>query len=265
MTVHHNGFVAWSTRELADLAGTSLRAVRHYHQVGLLAEPERRSNGYKQYGVEHLVRLVRIKRLVDLGFSLPQIAAMGESDEHPEQALRDLDAELGATIERLQRVREEIGLLLDRAASTDLPPDFVAPDTVARLSDADRKLVVVMSRVLGPRGRRVYAEMLRDSPEDPASAELDRLPPDADAATRAQLAERLAPHILAVQRAHPGLNDSRADAPRGKRFADSVIGAALRDLYNPAQLDVLRRIGVILRSRNAESEDGGAEDRTQRT
>ena len=98
--------MAWSTRELAELAGTSLRAVRHYHQVGLLAEPERRSNGYKQYGVEHLVRLVRIKRLVDLGFSLPQIGAMGEADDHPEEALRALDAELAETIARLQSARD---------------------------------------------------------------------------------------------------------------------------------------------------------------
>ncbi|WP_433560110.1 MerR family DNA-binding transcriptional regulator [Pseudonocardia xinjiangensis] len=28
--------MAWSTRELADLAGTTVRAVRHYHDVGLL-------------------------------------------------------------------------------------------------------------------------------------------------------------------------------------------------------------------------------------
>ena len=47
-------------------------------EVRLLEEPERRANGYKQYGVSHLVRLLRIKRLVDLGFSLSQIAAMGD-------------------------------------------------------------------------------------------------------------------------------------------------------------------------------------------
>ena len=84
--------MAWSTREIAELAGTSLRAVRHYHEVGLLDEPERRANGYKQYGVAHLVRLLRIKRLVDLGFPLSQIAEMGEAGDHPEEALRTLDA-----------------------------------------------------------------------------------------------------------------------------------------------------------------------------
>ncbi|MGZ8815730.1 MAG: helix-turn-helix domain-containing protein [Mycobacterium sp.] len=179
-----------------------MRAVRHYRQVGLLPEPERRSNGYKQYGVAHLVRLVRIKRLVDLGFSLTQIAAMGESDDHPEQALRELDAELAETIDRLQRARDELGELLKLSASTDLPPDFVAPDN---------------------------------------------LPADADEATRRDLAERLAPYIRAVRQAHPGLDDSSADAPRGKRFADKAIDDAMADLYNPAQLDVLRRAGEILR------------------
>ncbi|MEU6452749.1 MerR family transcriptional regulator, partial [Streptomyces sp. NPDC046979] len=75
--------MSWSTREIAELAGTSLRAVRHYHEVGLLTEPERRANGYKQYGVLHLVRLLRVKRLVDLGFSLNQIAETVDEGEHP--------------------------------------------------------------------------------------------------------------------------------------------------------------------------------------
>ena len=100
--------MAWSTREIAELAGTSLRAVRHYHEVGLLEAPERRANGYKQYGVAHLVRLLRIKRLTDLGFSLSRITAMG--NDRPGEAVRILDAELAVTIERLQRVRVELSL-----------------------------------------------------------------------------------------------------------------------------------------------------------
>jgi len=104
--------VAWSTRQLAELAGTSLRTVRHYHEVGLLEEPKRRANGYKQYGVAHLVRVLRVKRLTDLGLSLSEIAAMGDADEHPEEALRKLDAELAETIERVQRIRAELSLIL---------------------------------------------------------------------------------------------------------------------------------------------------------
>jgi len=249
--------VAWSTREIADLAGTSLRAVRHYHEIGLLPEPERRSNGYKQYGVAHLVRLVRIKRLVDLGFSLPQIAAMGESDDHPEQALRELDAELAETIERLQHARDELRELLKHSAPTDLPPDFVAPDTAAKMTDADRSLVVVLSRVLGPRGRQIYADMMREVPDDPAASEVDNLPADADEATREDLARRLAPYLRAIAEAHPSLAESRLDAPRGERFAEKAIGAAMIDLYNPAQLDVLRRAGEIVRNLSAPADSPG--------
>ncbi|KAA0118622.1 MerR family transcriptional regulator [Mycolicibacterium sp. P9-22] len=240
--------MAWSTREVAELAGTSLRAVRHYHQIGLLPEPQRRSNGYKQYGVAHLVRLVRIKRLVDLGFSLPQIAALGDGDDHPGQALRELDAELAATIARLQRARDELAELLTNSAPTDLPPDFAAPAAVAKLPDADRKLIVVLSRVLGPRGRQAYADLINDSREDPAAHEFDTLPTDADESTRQGLAERLAPYIRSVRQSHPALTESRTDAPRGARFAEKAIVDAMADLYNPAQLDVLRRAGEILRA-----------------
>lgn len=31
--------MGWSTPQLAELAGTSLRTVRHYHEVGLLDAP----------------------------------------------------------------------------------------------------------------------------------------------------------------------------------------------------------------------------------
>lgn len=240
--------MAWSTREIAELAGTSLRAVRHYHDVGLLPEPDRRTNGYKQYGVAHLVRLVRIKRLVDLGFSLPQIAAMGEADDHPEQALRDLDDELAATIARLEAARAELAVLLERSAPTDLPPDFVPQAAVAKMTDADRSLVVVLSRVLGPQGLQAYADLIRDAPDDPAANALDELPADADEQTRAELAQRLAPYMRKVREAHPGLQDSRTDAPRGARFVERTIADAMAELYNPAQRDVLRRAEELLKA-----------------
>ncbi|MPY58575.1 helix-turn-helix domain-containing protein [Streptomyces spongiae] len=238
--------MAWSTREIAELAGTSLRAVRHYHEVGLLAEPERRANGYKQYGVAHLVRLLRIKRLTDLGFSLAQIASMGDADDHPEEALRTLDAELAATIERLQRVRVELGLILRQSMPTDLPPEF-APAARAEMSDADRSLFIVMTRVLGPGPRQAWADMLLNPSDDGhVSKEFDTLPADADEEMCQDLAERMVPHAREVFDEHPDLRSPTTDAPHGEAFAGRAIGKALRDLYNPAQLDVLRRVNTLL-------------------
>lgn len=237
--------MAWSTRQIADLAGTSLRAVRHYHDVGLLEEPERRANGYKQYGVAHLVRVLRIKRLTDLGFSLAQIAAMGDASDHPGDALRVLDAELAGTIERLQRARVELASILRESAPTDLPLDF-APAAGTRMSDADRAFVVVLSRVLGPEGQKVYADMLRDpEDDDPAHAEFDSLPADADEQTRQDLAERLAPYARGKRDAYPALALAHRDAPRGGRFARETVATAIRELYNAAQIDVMVRVGAL--------------------
>ncbi|MFD7293109.1 MerR family transcriptional regulator [Streptomyces sp. NPDC059897] len=252
--------MAWSTREIAELAGTSLRAVRHYHEVGLLDEPERRANGYKQYGVAHLVRLLRIKRLVDLGFPLSRIAEMGTTDEHPEDALRALDAELAATVERLQRARMELGFILRKEVPTGLPLEFAtaaAPDIP--MSDSDHSFLSVMSTVLGPKGTAAYADLMRNPVAHPAGAAFEQLPPDADERTRAEVAEHLVPFVRNLQERHPGLSTLPADAPRGEQFAKKTAGKALEDIYNDAQVDVLRRLSVLLAEaeRAAEQPDGG--------
>ena len=53
--------------EIAALIGVTPRAVRHYHHLGLLPEPVRRSNGYREYGIRDAVLLARIRRLTELG------------------------------------------------------------------------------------------------------------------------------------------------------------------------------------------------------
>ncbi|MFJ4656832.1 MerR family transcriptional regulator [Nocardia sp. NPDC088792] len=238
--------MAWSTRQLAQLAGTSVRAVRHYHDIGLLAEPERADNGYKLYGVAHLVRLLRIKRLADLGFSLTSIAELGDAAEHSEHALRALDAELAATIDRLQRNRVELARTLLRPTPAELPADLVAVAEQAGLSDTERALALVATRVLGPAVLEACTEMVRTYAVPPVNAELDRLPADAGERTRRDLAERLAPHIRRLHSAHPALRDITADAPHGADFALQTFTDAMADLYNAAQIDVLRRVAALV-------------------
>ncbi|MEU0127611.1 MULTISPECIES: MerR family transcriptional regulator [unclassified Streptomyces] len=239
--------MAWSTREMAELAGTSLRAVRHYHDIGLLDQPERRSNGYKQYGVGHLVRLLRIKRLTVLGFSLSQIADMNDGpDSDPDlRDLQALDDELAATIERLQHARAEVGALRRRTAASDLPLRFASVDETAELPEPDRSFVTVLGTVLGPSGMDAYADLLHQKPQ-PVARELDELPADADEPTRQSLAERLVPHVRGLRVRHPGLSDLASDAPRGRQHTARTIGKAINDLYNPAQVDVMRRLSELL-------------------
>ncbi|MFE8910498.1 MerR family transcriptional regulator [Streptomyces globisporus] len=243
--------MAWSTREMAELAGVSLRAVRHYHDIGLLEEPERRSNGYKQYGVSHLVRLLRIKRLTALGFSLARIADMDDDPSDPDpRDLRALDAELAVTIERLQHARAEVGALLRGRAASDLPLRFASVDKTAELPESDRSFVTVLGTVLGPSGMDAYADLLHQEPQ-PVARELDELPADADEPTRQSLAERLVPYVLGLRARHPGLSDLASDAPRGRQHTARTIGKAISDLYNPAQVDVMKRLAGLLSERSA--------------
>lgn len=64
----------WSIQQIARLAGTTSRTLRHYGDVGLLAPSRIGANGYRYYDAVALVRLQRILLLRQLGLGLPAIA-----------------------------------------------------------------------------------------------------------------------------------------------------------------------------------------------
>ncbi|OSP08923.1 MerR family transcriptional regulator [Microbacterium sp. LEMMJ01] len=64
----------WSIQEIARLAGTTSRTLRHYDDIGLLPRSRIAPNGYRHYDAAALVRLQRILLLRELGLGLPQIA-----------------------------------------------------------------------------------------------------------------------------------------------------------------------------------------------
>ena len=246
--------MGWSTRELAELAGTTLKTVRHYHEIGLLPEPERMSNGYKQYKVTHLIRLLRIRRLVDLGVSLADISAMEGCGETTEQALRALDAELAASIERQQRAREELALILQDRSRVELPSELVS--VVDEATAADRSMLLVSSRLFGEEAMAAMKD-LHSVPRIPAETEFDQLPPDAPAEVRQRLAEAFFPLVREGFEKHPVLENPLAHSPRGQRYAWSVVGQTLSEVYNEAQLDVMVRLNSMLTAGRDADEDRG--------
>ena len=74
----------WSIQEIARLAGTTSRTLRHYDDIGLLPPSRIAANGYRHYDGEALVRLQRILLLRELGLGLPQIAQVLAADGSPE-------------------------------------------------------------------------------------------------------------------------------------------------------------------------------------
>lgn len=240
--------MAWSTRELADMAGTTVSAIRHYHRLGLLPLPERRLNGYKEYGVEHLITVLRIRRYADLGAPLAELDKLDVEDESTAQMLRTLDGELHAGIERMERARNDIAELLSGRASTRVPSGF--ENAAARLSDADRSMVHVFAQLYD--GEQLAdLQGMAEADTDEAGTDFDALPPDSDEGVRERLAERLAPTVEELLRAHDWLADPAAHASRRVRRPASVLSDALAELYSPAQLDVLARAHAIANARLA--------------
>ena len=77
----------WSIQEIAKLAGTTSRTLRHYDETGLVPPTRIGANGYRYYDADALVRLQRVLLLRGLGLGIPAIAAMFE--EQSLQGRRD--------------------------------------------------------------------------------------------------------------------------------------------------------------------------------
>ncbi len=59
--------------DVADRTGLSLRSVRHYEDVGLLPEAERSPGGFRLYTDAAVERLLVIKRMKPLEFTLDEM------------------------------------------------------------------------------------------------------------------------------------------------------------------------------------------------
>jgi DNA-binding transcriptional MerR regulator len=75
--------VEWSIQDIARIAGTTSRTLRHYGEAGLLQPSRIGANGYRYYDEDALTRLQRILLLRELGLGIPSIVEVmqGETDD----------------------------------------------------------------------------------------------------------------------------------------------------------------------------------------
>ncbi len=206
------------SNEVAKLAGVSVRTLRHYHSLGLLPEPPRSDNGYRDYTAADVARVLRIKRLASLGFPLARIGAVLEEMDAPKA-----DPNTGST-------------------TTGTAPGV---DTLTDASPADRTALIVAGHLydddeLGELERVIECiagENLVQALEQ-LDERLGALAPDAPELERAALVdeslETLAPVIACFDTAN-WLRPS----PDRERFLDEIAFEG----NNPAQQDVYGRIG----------------------
>ena len=125
--------------QLAAYAGVTVRAVRHYHHIGLLPEPERDASGYRRYGATAVVSLIKIRTLAAAGVPLSQIGQVLEADASTfAETIQRIDSHLLAEIERLETSRKQIAQLA-AGDSLVVPPEVVTYlDRLRQLGASER-------------------------------------------------------------------------------------------------------------------------------
>ncbi|MEV7794215.1 MerR family transcriptional regulator [Streptomyces sp. NPDC087512] len=166
--------------DAAAFAGTTPRAIRHYHAIRLLAEPERGSDNRRRYGYDDMIHLLWIRKMADAGISLDDIRAGFEGATDIDQSLARLEESLAskaaaikaqqAAVHRLREAGSPLGLLSPLVSDRlhDLPPGSLRP--------ADLDTLLVTERIFGPQGAAAQANrfiVLVTHPE--LRAEEDRL------------------------------------------------------------------------------------------
>lgn len=156
--------------DAAAFVGSTPRAVRHYHEIGLLPEPERGGDDRRRYGYEDMIRLLWIRRMADAGIALDDIraafttgtASVGADSgediagilERLEEALAEQEAELRRQRTAVRRMRTEgsrMGLL------SDVVTERLKSLPEGSLHQADLDALLVTERIFGPLGAAVQA------------------------------------------------------------------------------------------------------------
>jgi DNA-binding transcriptional MerR regulator len=253
--------------ELAAVVGVTPRAVRHYHHLGLLPEPERRANGYRDYTLRHAVVLARIRRLTELGLGLAEVRDVLADDAGRElvEVLGELDEDLARQEAEVRERRERLRVLIEDARAGRLPaegpvsPELAAffgrfgPAPQSPMATKDREVFALLettataevragmlagleSMVAAPgaveRAHEAYAllDALADAePDDPRVAEAARV-----------LADLIPPEMV------PPGTDIDIDIGNGGSVSTGSFLRAFYADFAPAQAEAIRRSLRIL-------------------
>jgi DNA-binding transcriptional MerR regulator len=109
----------YTIKQLANLAGITVRTLRYYDEIGLLKPDSIGRNGYRYYGDEEILYLQQILFYREIDMSLADIKAILESpDFDVMKALRAHKAELSQRVDRLNRLIVTVENTIDHLKGT---------------------------------------------------------------------------------------------------------------------------------------------------
>ncbi|MBR9650197.1 MerR family transcriptional regulator [Thalassovita aquimarina] len=95
----------YSIGQLSKRTGVKVPTIRYYEQTGLLAAADRTEGNQRRYDAEGLERLSFIRHARTLGFSIEEISALIELQNHPDRSCREANQ---IANEQLAAVRNKI-------------------------------------------------------------------------------------------------------------------------------------------------------------
>ncbi|MDR1152678.1 MAG: MerR family transcriptional regulator [Bifidobacteriaceae bacterium] len=249
----------FSVRQAAEIAGVTVRAIRHYHQIGLLDEPARNGQGLL-YSTEHVLRLLRIRRLTAMGLSLDETADVLVNPGSPKAAriLTELDRALADRASEIQSQRRIIKEMRDTHAPVDVLPEFAryaaATRRLARASadQANQMITEVIANLGDDGGADALSRLLSQAMDDPWSGRLANLEerlreigPDSGEAAIAALAQDYGHLLIDFYDGYAEASPSTA-CRSGYELTPEVLSNLVGTASNGAQRDVLTRATTAL-------------------
>lgn len=97
--------------ELAKKSMCDIETVRYYEKTGLLPEPHRRDNGYREYSNQHLEQLQFIRHCRSLQMGLPEVRVLLHLKNNPSMGCEKVDALLEGHIARIREQKAQLEIL----------------------------------------------------------------------------------------------------------------------------------------------------------
>jgi len=194
--VYHQG-MSYTVNKLSKLAGVSVRTLHYYDEIGLLKPDAIRSNGYREYGDQAVLKLQQILFYRELDLSLEEIKAMvSRPDFDPVAALEAHRVSLQGRAARLERLIQTVDdTLLHMKGLKEMSPKqlFTAfsdeeqekyakeaeqmydPTIVKESNRKFKALSTAEKQRIFDEGNQIYADMVAAMPKGAASPDVQAI------------------------------------------------------------------------------------------
>ena len=257
----------FSAKEATELVGVTVRALRHYQQLGLIPEPRRTSRGLV-YDAGHVLRLLRIKRFTTMGLSLEDVSDLmsDPGSSRSTRILLELDQALADRSAEIQAQRRAIREAVEAFAPVDIVPEFARHVAAMRRLDgrqadeAQQALVDLVAGFADETKAEALLDMVKQITHDPLTARMAVLEEHLRGITNAAAESEAAG--LAMQYGHLLIDlydDYLASGANGlvrQRWnsTDELLTALAGTVDNDRQRDVLSRAVTVLATHTERSD-----------